>query len=152
MDLGLNICFGLCTFLDLYIWVIFVFTWAHFAIPLAEYEFMTHGAWNFTKESETRKAVGRHWACCKLVWVHVLFLTFLFFPQLAFPASNLSFLPIFFFSFSYISRYPFFLAFFFFSLQLSVPTPIPTYAFSSIPPFPFSPIFFLLSLFFFFII
>ena len=54
-ELGLNICFEFCTFLDIYIWVIFVFAWVRFVIMLAEYEFMTRGARNFMEESETRK-------------------------------------------------------------------------------------------------
>ena len=44
----------------LLICAIFVFAWTHFAILLADYEFMTRGTWNFMEESETRKAVGRH--------------------------------------------------------------------------------------------
>ena len=57
LDLGSNICFGLCTFFYIYICTIFVFSWAHFVILLAEYEFMTCGAWNFMEENETQKAI-----------------------------------------------------------------------------------------------
>ena len=55
--LGSNICFGLCTFFYIYIGTIFDFSWAHFVILLAEYEFMTCGAWNFMEENETQKAI-----------------------------------------------------------------------------------------------
>ena len=51
----------------------------HSAILLAEYEFMTHGAQNFMEESENKKAVRRHWACYKLIWVHILFLLTIWF-------------------------------------------------------------------------
>ena len=54
LDLGSNICFGLCTFLDIYIWTIFIFAWVHSIIMLVEYEFMTRGARNFIEENETR--------------------------------------------------------------------------------------------------
>ena len=61
------------------------------------------------------------------------------FPRLAFLVGNPFLLPIF-FSFSSLTRVNthFFLHFFFFSLQLSAPTPIPVDAFSGIPPSPFS--------------
>ena len=79
LNLGLKIYCEFYTLMDIYIWAIFVFACAHFAILLAEYEFMTRGAWNFMEESEIRKAIGRHWTCCKLVWVHILFPTFILF-------------------------------------------------------------------------
>ena len=72
---GLNTCFDLCIFIDIYF--IFVFTCAHYIILLIEYEFMTHEVWNFIEESENKKVVGKHWACCKLVCVHILFPTFI---------------------------------------------------------------------------
>ena len=43
LNLGLNIYCIFYTFLDIYIWVIFVFTWAHSTILLNEYEFITCG-------------------------------------------------------------------------------------------------------------
>ena len=67
LNLGLNICLRFCTSLDIYIWAIFVFAWAYYAILLAEYRFMTYGAWNFMEESENQKAVEKHWACYKLI-------------------------------------------------------------------------------------
>ena len=36
---------------------------------------MTRGARNFIEESETRKTVRKYWACCKFIWVHILFPT-----------------------------------------------------------------------------
>ena len=75
LNLSLNICLGFCTYLDIYIWAIFVFAWAYSAILLAEYGFMTHETRNFIEENETWKVLGKHWTCCKLVWVYVLFLT-----------------------------------------------------------------------------
>ena len=77
--LGLNIYYEFYIFLDIYIWVIFVFAWAHSAILLAGYGFMTRGGWNFMEESEIQKVVGRHWTCCKFVWVHIWFPAYIWF-------------------------------------------------------------------------
>ena len=66
LNLGLNIYCEFYTFLDIYIWAIFVFVWAYSTILLAEYEFMTRGTRNFMKESETRKTIRRHWTCLSL--------------------------------------------------------------------------------------
>ena len=73
----LNICLWFCTFLDIYIWAIFVFAWTYSVVLLAEYELMTRGTWNFMEESEIEKAIRRHWVCCKFILVHILFLTFI---------------------------------------------------------------------------
>ena len=67
LNLGLNICLRFWTSLDIYIWAIFVFAWAYYAILLAEYRFITYGAWNFMEESENQKDVEKHWACYKLI-------------------------------------------------------------------------------------
>ena len=55
MNLGLNICFGLCTFLDIYILAIFVFVWAHYVVMLVDYRFMTHREWNFLEGKEVQE-------------------------------------------------------------------------------------------------
>ena len=60
------------------LWVIFVFAWTHSAILLAEYEFMTRGAWNFTEENEIKKVVRKYWVCCKFIWVYWIGLETLF--------------------------------------------------------------------------
>ena len=40
---------------------------------------MTRGAWNFTEENEIKKVVRKYWVCCKFIWVHILFPTFILF-------------------------------------------------------------------------
>ena len=60
-NLGLNICLGSYTSLDIYICAIFVFACTHSVILLAEYEWMTRGT------------------CCKFILVHVLSYTFILF-------------------------------------------------------------------------
>ena len=60
LNLGLNICFGLCTFLNIYFWTIFVFVCVHSTILLTKYGFMTRGALDFMEENETWKVVGKY--------------------------------------------------------------------------------------------
>ena len=60
----------------------FVFAWTYFIILLIEYEFMIRETQNFMERNKTWKVVGRYWACCKFVWVHILFLTLIWFSFL----------------------------------------------------------------------
>ena len=79
LNLGLKIYCEFYTLMDIYIWAIFVFAWTHFVILLVKYEFMTSETQNFIEESENKKVVGRNWACCKIIWVHDLFPTTIWF-------------------------------------------------------------------------
>ena len=59
-EFGFKYLFEFCTFLDIYIWVIFVFALTYFTILLAEYEFITRRVQNFMEENGNKKAIGRH--------------------------------------------------------------------------------------------
>ena len=61
LNLNLNIYFGLCTFLDIYIWThffLFCVDYSAIGIMLAKHGFMTCGEPNFMKEKEA-------WEDCK---------------------------------------------------------------------------------------
>ena len=51
LDLSLNNYFGLYIFLDIYLWAIFVFSWAHFTILLTEHKFVMRRGLNFMKKN-----------------------------------------------------------------------------------------------------
>ena len=80
-----NLKFGF--WLEYLFWTLYIYEHLHLGyfcfcmstILLVEYEFMTCGVQNFMEESETRKNVRKYWACCKFIWVHILFLTFIWF-------------------------------------------------------------------------
>ena len=83
-EFSLNTYCKFYTFLDIYNLDYFCFCMGLFCNFVGWVLIYDTWSMEFMEESENQKVIRRYWTCCKLVWVHIWFPTYIWFYSIGF--------------------------------------------------------------------